>query len=152
MRKAGGGKIIQVASMGGRLAFPLFSIYHGTKWAVEGFSESLQWELRDFNIQVKLIEPGAIKTAFYGTSRKFIGHDHPDYTEFVKKVNKVNQDAGKKGDSPDHVAKTIFKAANSNGSRIRFATGSPAPILLFLRKLIPDTWWFQIVKSSYKLK
>jgi NAD(P)-dependent dehydrogenase (short-subunit alcohol dehydrogenase family) len=51
---------------GGRLTFPLYSVYHATKWAVEGFTESLDFELRPFNIRVKLIEPGPIKTDFYG--------------------------------------------------------------------------------------
>jgi NAD(P)-dependent dehydrogenase (short-subunit alcohol dehydrogenase family) len=64
MRENQGGNIVQVSSMGGRIAFPLFSIYHGTKWAVEGFSESLQYEVEQFNIRIKLIEPGAIKTEF----------------------------------------------------------------------------------------
>lgn len=150
-RKQKSGSIIQVASMGGRLAFPLFSIYHGTKWAVEGFTESLQFELQAFGIKVKLIEPGAIKTDFYGRSRAFIGLDFEPYLPFTSKVNKLNQETGGKGDSPDVVAKTIFKAANDSSSRLRYATGSPAPLLLWLRKLIPDSWWFGIVRMSYKL-
>lgn len=146
------GHLIQVASMGGRLAFPLFSIYHGTKWAVEGFSESLQWELAPFNIHVKLIEPGAIKTEFYGRSRKFIGHDHPAYTDFVAAVDKVNQEAGAKGDTPEKVANAIWKAANDTSSKMRFPVGAPAPLLLRLRKFLPDIWWFAIVRKSYRLR
>jgi NADP-dependent 3-hydroxy acid dehydrogenase YdfG len=60
------GFIVNVASVGGRVTFPLYSLYHATKWAVEGFSESLQYELEQFNIRVKIIEPGPIKTDFYG--------------------------------------------------------------------------------------
>jgi NADP-dependent 3-hydroxy acid dehydrogenase YdfG len=62
------GILVNVASMGGRVAFPIYSPYHATKWAVDGFSESLQYELRQFNIKVKIIEPGAIKTDFYSRS------------------------------------------------------------------------------------
>ena len=54
--------------MGGRITFPLYSIYHASKWAVEGFSEALQYEVSDFNIQIKMIEPGPIKTDFYRRS------------------------------------------------------------------------------------
>lgn len=146
-----GGVIIQVASMGGRLAFPLFSIYHGTKWAVEGFSEALQYELEPHNIRVKLIEPGAIKTEFYGGSRKFVGHDHSAYQGFVQKVDVVNQGAGSTGENPEVVAKAIFKAASDGSKKMRYPVGAPAPMLLWLRKRLPDSWWFGVVKSSYKL-
>jgi len=64
MRKRKQGVIINVTSIAGRMTFPLYSLYNSTKWAVEGFSESLQFELRKFNIKVKNIEPGIIKTDF----------------------------------------------------------------------------------------
>lgn len=64
-RNHGGGMIINISSVAGRTSFPLFSLYNSTKWAVEGFTEALRYELRQFNIRVKLIEPGAIKTDFY---------------------------------------------------------------------------------------
>lgn len=58
------GTIINVASAGGRIAFPLYSLYHGTKWAVEGFSEALQFKLNQFNVRVKIIEPGPSRPTF----------------------------------------------------------------------------------------
>ena len=58
------GTIINVASVGGRITFPLYSLYHGTKWAVEGFSEALQFELNQFNVRVKIIEPGPSRPTF----------------------------------------------------------------------------------------
>ncbi|GAB2588575.1 SDR family oxidoreductase [Spirosoma areae] len=152
MREQGGGTIVQIASMGGRLAFPLYSIYHGTKWAVEGFTEALHYELAPFNIRLKLIEPGAIKTEFYGAGRQFI---KPDYTKaydsFIEKVEKVNMEAGEKGESPRKVAEAILKAATDNNSKLRYPVGAPAPMLLRLRKLLPEKLFIGIVKSSYKL-
>src|SRR5215203_1194611 len=62
------GIIVNVASVGGRMTFPLYSIYNSTKWAVEGFSEALQYEVEQFNIRIKIIEPGPIKTDFYDRS------------------------------------------------------------------------------------
>jgi NAD(P)-dependent dehydrogenase (short-subunit alcohol dehydrogenase family) len=68
MRKAGSGVIVNVSSVGGRLTIPLFSIYHATKFAVEGLTETLQYELQGHGIRVKLIEPGGTKTNFGGSS------------------------------------------------------------------------------------
>ena len=62
------GTIVNLASVGGRMTFPFYSVYNSTKWAVEGFTEALQYELAQFNIRVKLIEPGPIKTDFYNRS------------------------------------------------------------------------------------
>lgn len=151
MRENKGGTIVQIASMGGRVTFPLFSIYHATKWAVEGFSESLHYELRPFNIKIKVIEPGTIKTEFYGKGRVAIAGSHlPMYKNFVEKCEKVSQAPAQNGITPDAVAKIIFKSVNS-GWRMRFPAGSPAPVLLWLRKRIPDSWFFGIVRSSYKI-
>ncbi|MGZ3688241.1 MAG: SDR family oxidoreductase, partial [Bdellovibrionota bacterium] len=62
------GNLVNVASMGGRLTVPYYSVYHSSKWAVEGFTEGLHYELAPIGIRVKLIEPGAIKTEFYDRS------------------------------------------------------------------------------------
>ncbi|OUL34637.1 short-chain dehydrogenase/reductase [Nostoc sp. T09] len=152
MRDQGGGKIIQIASMGGRVTFPLYSIYHSSKWAVEGFSEALHYELEPFNIKIKIIEPGAIKTEFYGSSRQFImSEDLPMYKPLVDKVEKVSQEAGRNGEPPEVVAKVIFQAASDRTRKIRYSVGQPAPLLLMLRKLLPDSWYFSIIKRSYKI-
>lgn len=146
------GHIIQVASMGGRLAFPLYSIYHGTKWAVEGFTEALQYEVEPFGIKLKLIEPGAIKTEFYGTSRHLVKPTNTnEYDAFVDKCEKLSMESGEKGEDPSLVAAAIFKATNDNSSKMRYPVGKPAPMLLRLRKLLSDKLWFKIVKSSYKI-
>ncbi|MFN7118617.1 MAG: SDR family oxidoreductase [Saprospiraceae bacterium] len=152
MRAQGGGTIVQIASMGGRLALPLYSIYHGTKWAVEGFTESLQFEVAPFNIKLKLVEPGPIQTDFYDRSREFVKPtDTNVYDNFIKKVEQVSMETGAKGEPPLAVAKTIYKAATDTGNRLRYSVGAPGPMLLRLRKALPDSLWFKIVKSSYKI-
>ncbi len=146
------GTVIQVASMGGRLAFPLYSIYHGSKWAVEGFTEALQYELAPFGIRLRIIEPGAIKTDFYGGGRQFVKPENTsDYDEFVAKCEKLSMETGERGESPDKVARGIFKAATDKSRRLRYPVGAPAPMLLRLRKLIPDSWWFAVVRNSYRI-
>lgn len=94
-----------------QLAFPLYSIYHGIKWGVEGFTESLQYQVAPFNIKLKLIEPGAIKTEFYGRARVFMKPDYTsDYDAFVKKCEAVSMEAGDKGASSESLERVIFKA------------------------------------------
>lgn len=65
LRRQGGGRLIQVSSMGGHMAFPAFSLYHATKWGIEGFYEALTQEVEPFGIHTMLVEPGMIRTSFY---------------------------------------------------------------------------------------
>jgi NAD(P)-dependent dehydrogenase (short-subunit alcohol dehydrogenase family) len=65
LRSQGGGRLIQLSSMGGHIAFPAFSLYHATKWGIEGFYESFAQEVEPFGISTTLVEPGMIRTSFY---------------------------------------------------------------------------------------
>lgn len=139
-RAQGGGTIINVASMGGRLTFPLYSLYHGTKWAVEGFSESLQFELQPFNIRVKIIEPGAIKTDFYGRSMDVMSK--PGLTAYDAYVNEAMPNMNRFGETapgPEKVAAVIYQAATDGSGKLRYQANS-AP-LLALRWLLPLAWF-----------
>lgn len=68
LRAQGGGRLVQIASMGGQIAFPALSLYHATKWGIEGFYEALAPEVAPFGIGVTLVEPGGARTQFAGTS------------------------------------------------------------------------------------
>jgi short-subunit dehydrogenase len=150
MRPNRSGTIVQVASVGGRVAFPLYSIYHASKWAVEGFSESLQFEAEQFNIKIKIIEPGAIKTEFYGRSRAFIkSTDTNDYDAFMAKIVKLNMETGMKGATPDSVARTIFRAVTDNSKKLRYPVAYPANILLPMKRFLPASWYYAFVRKSY---
>ena len=152
MRPNGGGTIIQISSMGGKITFPLYSIYHATKFAVEGFTESLHYELAQFNIKMKLIEPGPIVTDFYGRSRQFIKPSNTNqYDGFIQKFNEAAKKVMKDAEGPDVVAKVIFKAATDNRDQMRYAVGKPGPMLLILRKFLSDKLYFLMVKKSYNL-
>src|SRR6266702_6344563 len=65
LRLQGGGRLMQMSSMGGHIAFPAFSMYHATKWGIEGFYEALAAEVAPFGIRTMLVEPGMIRTSFY---------------------------------------------------------------------------------------
>ena len=152
MRPSGGGTIIQISSMGGKITFPLYSIYHATKFAVEGFTESLHYELSQFNIKMKLIEPGPIVTDFYGRSRQFIKPtDTIQYDGFIQKFNNAAEKVMKDAEGPEVVAKMIYKSATDNSNQMRYAVGKPGPMLLMLRKLLSDKLYFLMVKKSYNL-
>jgi len=131
------GTIVNVASVGGRVTFPYYSLYHGTKWALEGFSESLQHELKEFNIKVKIIEPGPIKTNFYDTSMKFTSKEGSIYKNKFEKAYKMMNSFGEKGAAPKRVAKTIYTAVSRNNWKLRYPVGSMG--MLLLRRLLPDS-------------
>jgi short-subunit dehydrogenase len=142
------GAIVNVASIGGHVAFPLYSLYHATKWAVEGFSESLQHELLAFNIRVKVIEPGPIKTDFYDRSAdRSHNSDFPEYDAFSDRVLGKLDEVGTTGASPEVVAKTIYRASTDNSWKLRYPADPLAKQLLLLRKLLPDFLFTKIVRQ-----
>ncbi|HIJ64648.1 MAG TPA: SDR family oxidoreductase [Candidatus Hydrogenedentes bacterium] len=136
------GTIINVASIGGRVAFPLFSLYHATKWAVEGFSESLQHELRPLGIRVKIIEPGPINTDFYGRSMdRAPAEALNEYHAFTERTMTALRQFGPRGASPARVARVIVKAAASQSWRLRYKTDLMGRLILLSRRCMPD-WLF----------
>ena len=148
-RAAKSGVIINVASVGGRATFPFYSIYHATKWAVDGFSESLAFELEAAGIKVKIIEPGAIKTDFYDRSADFV-HDRAlgEYNEIVDKGMRRMNKVGAKGAPPRLVAEAIWKAATDGSSRLRYVVGKDAKALLTMRRFVSDGIYRSMVKSQ----
>ena len=140
------GVIVNVASVGGRVAFPLFSLYHATKWAIEGFSESLQYELEPFGIRVKLVEPGPIQTDFYG--RSMLPLTQPGLTAYDAFVNRAMPNmaaAGKAGATAESVACVIERAATDGSRRLRYPANSA--LILAFRRVLPDRLFSAIVRG-----
>ncbi len=147
-RKNKSGKIINISSMGGRIVFPYYSLYHATKWAVEGFSESLRFEVEPFGIQIKVIEPGAIKTDFYERSRDSSLDSSPNDYQSLAQIGFKNMDnEGANGSSPESVAEVIYKAATDESTKLRFPIGKNAGMLLLFRRLASDSFFAKVVKS-----
>ncbi len=139
------GTIINTTSMGGLITFPLYSVYHGTKWALEGFMESLQYELKPFNIKIKNIEPGAIKTEFENAI-DFVSNNH--YQAYAQKAQQNMLDNYKTAPDAEIVAKKVWQAANDSSYKLRYPVGGSGPLLLFLRWLLPFSWFTAIVRSQ----
>lgn len=139
MRRRRTGTIMNVSSVGGRVTYPLGTLYHGSKWAVEGVSEALHFELVPFGIRVKIIEPGGVRTDFSGRSFVFT-HDPElaDYqplvqaaTEMVARAASESQGSTPTGSQePEEVAEVIWTAATDGSSRLRYVSGAGAQALL----------------------
>jgi len=149
-RKQNHGTIVNVASVGGQTAFPLYSIYNSTKFAVEGFSESLRYELSPFNIKVRLVEPGVIKTDFYDRSLDRVDPGGADgaYDDFIKRAKKSMSDAFiRQGSEPLLVAREIYKASTDTGSRLRYPVGADAHFMRVCRWLLPEGLLFKLIEK-----
>ncbi|MGF6905830.1 SDR family oxidoreductase [Fusobacterium sp. PH5-44] len=147
-REKKSGTIINISSIAGIISVPLQSIYHATKWGVEGFSESLQYELMPFNIKVKIIEPGVIKTDFYNRSMTVFGDSKEnDYNDYSKNIIANLIKNGNNGSSSEDVAKTIYKAATNSCDKLRFPTGKSKEAI-FMRKILPQRIFSSIMEKS----
>jgi len=153
MRRQRWGRIVNLSSMGGRLVFPGGGLYHGTKYAVEAISDALRFEVRDFGVDVILIEPGLIKTEFGETAAKSTG-DGGDYAAFNEAVAKATAGAYegptmKLGGGPDDVARKIEKALGARRPKARYPVTASARILLTQRALLPDRGWDLFVGTQF---
>jgi short-subunit dehydrogenase len=146
------GIILNVSSMGGKMTFPLGSLYHGTKFAVEGLSESLRYELEQFGVKIKIIEPGAIATDFAGRSFDF-SHDEnlQEYHNIVSKITSVFPTMIKNASSTDVVTKVIYEAATDGKSRLRYMAGKDAKLYDFLNKWLGYNFIVSMNKKFFKL-
>lgn len=136
MRRQGSGHIINISSVLGFLPMPYGALYAATKHAVEGYSESLDHELRTRGIRVSVIEPAYTKTPF---DANFIEPDVKldEYREARAGVNRRVNEIMATAESPDVVAETVLKAASAAHPKIRYAAGKLANRLRFLRRFAP---------------
>ncbi|CDM60575.1 MULTISPECIES: oxidoreductase [Rhizobium] len=136
MRRQGKGRIVNLSSVQGFIPAPYFALYSSTKHAIEGYSESLDHELRAFGIRVSLVEPAYTRTSFEDNLAK------PDqlldiYDSARAGMNVIVGKAMEKGDAPDVVAKTVLAAATDAAPKRRYAAGKMARQVSFLRRFVP---------------
>ncbi|HEY3420133.1 MAG TPA: SDR family oxidoreductase [Methanomassiliicoccales archaeon] len=149
MRAQNGGTIVNVSSISGRIGAPLHSVYDGAKFAVEGFSEGLQYELRPFNIRVKLIEPGVIRTDFYTRSMDFAKKEGlTEYDAMVTAEKKSAEQKIRVGSPPERIALCIFEAVNDMNWKLRHHAGKYSGLMLALRRILPDRAFFALIRRS----
>jgi NAD(P)-dependent dehydrogenase (short-subunit alcohol dehydrogenase family) len=137
-RERRSGLFINTTSIGGLMTFPFFSVYHATKWAVEGFSESVAFELSKFGIGVKTVSPGGIKTDFAGRSLVMASHDA--YRELMNKLLAAFSDPARAlaQSTAEQIAEVVYQAATDGSSQLRYVAGNDAKAMYAQRLAVGD--------------
>lgn len=131
------GMIINITSVGGLMTLPLFGVYNSSKFALEGLSEGLWYDLRPMGIQIKVVEPGGIKTDFAGRSMNMFDiSNFPEYNKYSQKVVSRFKDPEytKNFGTPEMVAGVIYEAATDGKDTLRYLAGKDAKQFWFARR------------------
>ena len=152
MREQKSGIIVNISSIGGKVAIPLQSPYHSTKFAVEGLSESIAYDLEPFGIKVVIIEPGAIKTNFETgmvVAKNTQNPNSPYYNTMQKLQSSINSHF-KNGTPPAKVAEVILNAITTPNPNLRYTVGEDAAMIAQKRKDLPDLEFQKLVLEFFK--
>jgi NAD(P)-dependent dehydrogenase (short-subunit alcohol dehydrogenase family) len=153
MREQGSGIIVNVSSVGGRMAFPLGSLYHGSKFAVEGISEALTYELAPLGISVKVVEPGLVDTDFAG--RSFVLSADADGGLYQDTVGTVLTAfaaiQGQVSATATDVARAIYGAATDGTLQLRYIVGEDAVATLGARAAMDDIAFLDMIRGNFGL-
>jgi NAD(P)-dependent dehydrogenase (short-subunit alcohol dehydrogenase family) len=146
------GLIINISSIGGKMTFPLGALYHGTKFAVEGISESLSYEVEQFGGKVKIIEPGAIATDFSGRSFDFSNDETlAEYQPMVGKVMSGLPALFQNASPASVVAGVIYEAATDGADQLRYTAGEDAKAIIANRQQSDDESFIGGMKAQFGL-
>jgi short-subunit dehydrogenase len=137
MRRARQGTIVNMSSIGGRMTSPFMAAYYATKFAVEGLSESMRYELAPHGIRVKLVEPNHFKTDFI--ERSMIWAPHDAYEPQAGNSRAWVLDRDRRAPNAEPVAETVFLAATDSSDRLRYPVRGG--VALALHALLPDAAW-----------
>lgn len=150
MRKQKRGRIINVSSILGLIPQPFSAYYSSTKHALEGYSESLDHEVRNFGVRVVLVEPGVMRTAFEDNITR---PDQPiaAYEAERSRQERLMRNLITRGDTPEVVAKTILEAAMAEKPKLRYPAGKQARQIRSLRRLLPDAVFDKAIRRANEL-
>jgi NAD(P)-dependent dehydrogenase (short-subunit alcohol dehydrogenase family) len=158
MRKqnSGGSTIVNVSSVGGRIGIPVLSAYQSTKFALEGLSESMSYELEPFGIRVVIIEPGFIRTNIINSStsaEKALDPKSP-YFPLMQKVKnhfKSMMENASSSSPPEEVAKVILQAITSENPQLRYTVGNDAATIIQARMNMSDNEFKKMIIQNFSL-
>ena len=148
-RKRGSGVVVNVGSIGGRLTLPLSTLYCGSKFAVEGISEALTYEMGAIGVRVKLVEPGFIKTNFAQAIKFSNDLSLSEYQSLADKLWKVAGSLGANGAEPAAVAEVIFAAATDGTDQLRYTAGDDARQSTAQRAAQDDATFFKEMRAIW---
>jgi NAD(P)-dependent dehydrogenase (short-subunit alcohol dehydrogenase family) len=148
-REKRSGLFINTTSIGGLMTVPFNSIYHATKWALEGWSESMAFELSQFGIGIKNIEPGGMKTDFF--TRSFDSGRHPAYDALVNKVMGIITDPKQMAtySSPNQIAEVVYEAATDGKTQLRYIAGADAKAMYEMRVHLGDEAFRKAIAQQF---
>lgn len=150
MRQRRSGRIINISSILGLIPAPYSAHYSATKHAVEGYSDSLDHEVRSFGIRVSLVEPGITRSSFEQSALKSDG-SIADYAEGRAILENAMKDGMVAGDPPEIVARTVVRAATEPKPKRRYASGKVAERASLARRLVPAEWFDQSLRKQFGL-
>ena len=154
MRKQGGGTIINFSSIGGLMGLPFQAFYSASKFAIEGFSEALRMEVKQFNIKVVLINPGDFHTNNSANRRNFLaptGTNDPYHDQFEKTLAIIEKDEAN-GWEPVVLARKIVKIVECKNPRQRYIIASfEQKLAVVLKYILPGKWFRKILEDHYKI-
>lgn len=154
MRNNNSGTIINISSMGGQMYTPLGSWYHATKYALEGWSDCLRLELKQFGINVVIVEPGVIATEFGDVlmDPMMERSGNGPYAKIARALKKATTDSYNEGggSSPEVIARVIAKAVNSKKPKSRYVAGKLAKPMMMTRKWLGTGIFDKIIMSQVK--
>lgn len=152
MRKNRYGKIVNISSVGGKVGLPMGVWYHASKFAIEGLSDSLRNEVRQFGIDVIVVEPGGTKSEMTAIGAKDLMRvsGNTVYKDLANSIHKMYTDMEKNSAEPIVIAKLIKKAIEAKHPKTRYIGGTMAKPMLFLRKLLSDKLFDKMVMSQMK--
>lgn len=151
MRKRRSGTIVNITSMGGRIAVPLDPAYHGTKFGLEGISESMRYETEPFGIRVILVEPGAIRSNFWSNLKIASDAAKPD-SPYAPMISGLQEAAGKMVQNslpPEKVAEVIVAAATAEKPLPRYVVGDDAAGLISASKKMSDADFQDMIRKQF---
>ncbi|EOP73583.1 short chain dehydrogenase [Bacillus cereus VDM006] len=153
MRKQKSGKIINVSSISGQVGFPGLSPYVSSKYALEGWSESLRLEVKPFGIDVSLVEPGSYNTNIWEVGKE-LAENYSEatspYKEYMDKIqNHINNGSDTFG-NPIDVAQKIVAIAEAKNATLRYPIGKGVKLMIVAKKILPWRVWEFLVLRSFK--
>lgn len=152
MRKQKSGTIVNVSSVGGRIGLPVLSAYHSTKFALEGLSESMSYELEPFGIRVVIIEPGVIRTNIMNSSiiaKKAQDPKSPYFSLIQKVENNFKLMMENESSPPEEVAKAILGVVTSENSQLRYTVGNDAATMIQARVSMSDNQFKKMIMQNF---
>ena len=154
MRKQKSGMIVNISSGAGRFGYPGGSAYVSTKFAVEGLSESMAYELEPFGIKVILVEPGVIKTNIANSmvlAKKSQNSNSP-YYQIMQKMSTSFEHMLENASSPDLVAKVVLQAVTSENPNLRYLAGKDVEMWIEAKRNMSDDEFYKMIKQSFNFK